>query len=386
MPPKSPTLTTYVDKARGVWYVNVYWSADKANGRPATRKRISLGIPTNGDPSEALQFFRESVLPVLNDECDAVAAASVKKPPGRKQGPLLRDLAMWYLDTHLPYIGSAKKTTERYTSSLWDFIGFCSTRHVSRAGQLSTRIVEEWQMHQCTVKGRSGPSRDEVLHVRRWLSVCQDHGEMEELPNIKWTIPRKKKGVKNKAHERDVIDPWLQGLCAWRPLVGLVARWVDATGWRIGDTLDLRIGEIDLLRNIIDRMQIKTSSQLPYPVTPALHALIQEALARHTDPKPADHLFLNHNRHPWTYPQIYRVLQNYHNPKQHWAGPVVTFRDLRKSFGTHLAMEGCPPNVLKELMGHSDITMTLTYYVEVDLGRMAEWSVRHTSPGTHEKK
>lgn len=32
-------------------------------------------------------------------------------------------------------------------------------------------------------------------------------------------------------------------------------------------------------------------------------------------------------------------------------------------------------------MGHSDITMTLGYYVDVDLGRMAEWSDRYTTGG-----
>ena len=229
-------------------------------------------------------------------------------------------------------------------------------------------------MHQIQHTTRESPSREQVLQVRRWLKVAEEHGEIPELPAIKWTIPPKQKGQQHKAHDRAVIDAWLDALCAWRPAAGLVARWVYATGWRIGDALDLRIDELDLERGIIDRAQLKTSSALDYPITPALRALLDQALKRHPkNPDARAHVFLNHKRQPWSYPQIYRLLQGYNK-----RGADITFRDLRKSFGTHLAMEGCPPNVLKELMGHGDIAMTLSYYVDVDLARMAQWSTRHT--------
>ena len=221
---------------------------------------------------------------------------------------------------------------------------------------------------------RATPSREQVLQIRRWLRVADEYGEMRELPEIKWAIPQKRRGTQHVTHERAVIDAWLDELCRFRPQAGLIARWVDATGWRIGDAIDLRVGEVDFARGQIQREQLKTGSRLPYPITPALRVLLDTAMARHVQPKAAHHVFLNHKRHPWAYAALYRVLESLRNRY-----PVeVTFRDLRKSFGTHLAMQGCPPNVLKELMGHSDITMTLGYYVDVDMGRMAEWSQRHT--------
>lgn len=258
---------------------------------------------------------------------------------------------------------------------------YCGDRYIraeaaraARSGQLSGRIVQEWQMST-----RAAPSREQVLHIRRWLRIAEEHGEIRDLPEIKWLIPGKKRGQQHVAHAPAVIAAWLAALCAFRPHAGIVARWVDATGWRIGDALDLRVGEVNLASGTIQRHQLKTAGRLPYPITPVLREILAEALARHEKPEPGDHVFLNHKQHPWAYPAIYRVLESFH--KRH---PVeITFRDLRKSFGTNLAMQGCPPNVLKELMGHSDIAMTLGYYVDVDMERMAEWSVRHTNSCQH---
>ena len=354
-----PTITTYIDRARGVWYVNAYWP-----GHPPRRIRESLGVPATEDPAGPLAQWTARVLPLHE------SAADVPAPVTRTQGGLLRDVATWYLDTYLPYAGSSKKTIEYYTSTLWNFIGYCASRHVARTGQLSARIIQEWQMST-----RAAPSREQVLQVRRWLRVADEQGIIPELPEIKWLIPGKKRSVQHVAHEPAVIAAWLEALCLYRPQAGLVARWVDATGWRIGDALDLRVAEVDLVRGTIQRHQLKTASRLPYPITPALRALLDTALARHPG-APEGHVFLNHKRQPWAYPALYRVLESFHGNYP----TAITFRDLRKSFGTNLAMQGCPPNVLKELMGHSDIAMTLGYYVDVDMGRMAEWSVRHTDP------
>jgi integrase len=214
------------------------------------------------------------------------------------------------------------------------------------------------------------------MAIRHWLDTCAQMGEIRELPEIKWSVPGKTKSKRFKAYPRELVEQWIIALRKHRPRAAAVAEWVAATGWRIGDALDLRVGEMDLKRNTIDRDQIKTAEALPYPLTPALRAMALDALQGRDKPDPDEHVFLDHRGRPWDYQQLVKLIDYFHKSKR-WDGPAINFRDLRKSFGSSLAMDCCPPNVLKELMGHSSIEMTLSYYVAVDLPKMAEWSNRH---------
>lgn len=351
----TPIATLGRNAAKQRWHVSIKWP-------DGSRTRHLLGASLDDNPGAEFEAFKRDALPALIAE----------RRPKSKQGALLRDVATWYLETHLPYVGRNRKTIEYYASSLYGFLAYCASRHIARAGQLSTRIIQEWQIDTMRAKGRERPQREQILHVRRWLTVAVESGEIHDLPDIKWEVPKKRKGQQHRAHAQADIAAWVAGLTAWRPAAGLVAQWVAATGWRISDVLDLRVGECDTAAKWIDRSQIKTSENLPYPITVRMADILATAL-HGRKPGPQDHVFLNHKRQPWQYPALYRVVDNFNRPR-HWAGEPITFRDLRKSFGTHLAMAGCPPNVLKELMGHGDIAITLSYYVEVDRDAMRKWA------------
>lgn len=369
----NPTLTPYIDAKSQRWHVRLTWPGDRDRPRP------SLGIPADQDPAEALAHFQKHILPgyVAKREQrlarEAAEQAEANRPEHTKKGPLLKDLRDWFCKVHLRFDKKADKTRDHYERTIDDFLSYCRGRHVARSGQLSGRIIQEWQLHLNEMKQRDTVSRDQIMAIRRWLTVCEEHGEVKELPAIKWVIPGKTKSKRFRAYGRDVITPWLEGLRTWRPHVWLVCAWVDATGWRISDALDFRVGEIDRVNNYIDRDQLKTSAGLPWPLNAHLLSLIDTALQGREGITRDTHVFLDHRGEPWEYQRLVKVLTHYHQGAR-WDGPALTFRDLRKSFGSRLAMAGCPPNVLKELMGHADVTLTLSYYVDVDLGRMNEWA------------
>lgn len=380
-----PKIALYVDAKSQRHYVRVTWPGDR------NRLRMSLGVPADQDPAEALRLFKQTVLPQLIVERAQRNAeeAEAGKPAHTRAGYALRDLADWYCDVHLKFHRRAAKTEDHYRRTIYDFLAYASTRHIARTQQLSPRIFQEWQIHATDAKGRTGPSRDQMLAIRLWWTTCAECGEFPNLPELTWSVPGKTKSKRFKAYDRAVIQPWLDGLKAWRPKVWLICAWVDATGWRISDVLDLRVGEIDRKRRVIDREQLKTGAGLPWPLLPRLEELLTAALSARTDPKATDHVFVNHKGAPWGYQQLVKVLAHYHDSER-WNGPAITFRDLRKSFGTRLAMQGCPPNVLKELLGHQDVALTMRYYVDVDLDRMREWGEKQElesdSSGQYTKK
>ena len=43
----------------------------------------------------------------------------------------------------------------------------------------------------------------------------------------------------------------------------------------------------------------------------------------------------------------------------------LRFHDLRHSYATWLVSDGMPPNIVQRIMGHEDVTTTLSIYTDV---------------------
>lgn len=372
----APRVKLGINQRKRRWHVDITWP----DGRPA-RTRHLLSTPADEDATADLEIFRTTILPPLiaarEQQAREEALKAAQEAKQAKAGTTLRSLADWFLDVHLAYNNRAEKTVDQYRRTINSFLEYASSRHVSRVPQLSGRIVQEWQLQLNKDKGREVASRDQVLNLRYWLQQCEAAGEVRDLPPIQWSIPKGTKSKRFRALPRTVIQPWLDGLTAWRPQAGLIAAWVDETGWRISDAQDFRVGELDRDKMEINRIQLKTEADLPWPVTPEMLTLYDRAL-KGREARADDCVFLDHRGQPWDYQRLVKVIDSFESSKARWDGDHITFRDLRKSFGSRLAMAACPPNVLKELMGHKDITLTLKYYVNVDRERMAEWANGNT--------
>lgn len=351
-----PRVTKWC-RSDGLFYARVYWPGQK------TPSRYSLGTRDETLVDQAVQAFIEEKLPLLHPP-DATAK--------KKQSTGIAQLIDWYLNTHLPFMGIKEKTKNNYAGPLRAFEQFCRYRHIGTIEQIGTRVIQDWQLAQSKVRPEGQPvaRRDEILTVKRWIEACAANGQIAAAPSVAWNIPKKSTSSRFRAVPAEELAQFLQRLRKERPVLYPVAAWTAASGWRISDVMDLRAGEIKAEH--IDRQQLKTSKGMLYPLTPALREIL--ALV-HYDPKaPAvEHIFKSDKGEPWTYFELQKRLGYW----QEKAGFDISFRDLRKTFGTRLAMAGCPPNVLKELLGHEDIQTTLTHYVEVDMGSMAQWATRY---------
>lgn len=161
-------------------------------------------------------------------------------------------------------------------------------------------------------------------------------------------------------------------------LFGLVGLW---TGCRAGELAGLRVRNVDRLRNLVQVEETvqdlngtlsagttKTDGSAGRRV-PVPKAVMKE-IGKHIDRnhlEPDDYLFAG--------PNEFFHYQNFRNrqwlPAVKAAGlyrngkPLVRFHDLRHTFATLRAMEGVPPHVLKNWMGHADITTTMNIYSHV---------------------
>ncbi len=405
-----PRTTLYLNRSTGYYHINIRWP-DGARSRP------SLRVRTEPEARVAYTIFLEEVLPALIEERQP-AAYSLQPAPS--PSPRIHDLINWFINTHLPYLGRATKTIVHYERVLRDFQTFCSQRHIGRTQQLSTRVIQEWQLwlsefrrnsdasqlskassaaqrktfrrNSSVSKSVSGsPSksvsvsrRDELLTLRHFLDEAAEAGELDHVPPITWNIPKKSRSTEFRAVPAPELNHFLNALLEHSPgrLYPPIA-WMAYSGWRPSDVLDLRWSEIHDTH--VDRAQLKTQRGLLYPLSPPLLQILQSLsksvsksvsvspfTPSHPSYLPSSHVFLDRGR-PWTYQQFKKQLEyliRRHNL------PNIRPRDLRKTFATTMANAGCPPTVLKELLGHNDVALTLTYYVEVDLPTMANWAAK----------
>ena len=339
---KDYTLKLWRNPISSYWYVRIYVKDGVIQARRAlgtkdeviARKNLR-DIKKNG---AAASWAKE------------LSAKQKKKPaPETKSKLRIDELVRWYVETHLPSLKRADKTIMQYHRVLRDLVSYCRARNVGRIDQLSSRIVQDWQawLAESRIDGKQRPvRRDELLIVRGFVhEACGMHNIDE--PRIRWNIPRKGTESKFRALSQAELTAYLEMIQAKTRGIYDVVLWLALTGWRSGDVLDLRWSEIG--DRMIRRQQIKSKRMLEFPVTPAM----REVLDRQAKTGPR------------VFPLEYSVLKKKmeYAASKHFHRPVSP-RDLRKTYGTLQAGRRCPPEILRQLMGHASVEMTLQYYVE----------------------
>ncbi len=138
-----------------------------------------------------------------------------------------------------------------------------------------------------------------------------------------------------------------------------------ATGLRIGELLDLTVGDLDLQKRSLTVATSKTNS-----------GKREIYLGDHDIAVLREHLrTLGENRHnqgTWLFQSTHGKRLQYRNLVQRVLQPVIkqqgmkpfTLHDLRRTHATMLVAAGNDPKTVQERMGHVDIETTLKYYAK----------------------
>jgi integrase len=135
------------------------------------------------------------------------------------------------------------------------------------------------------------------------------------------------------------------------------------TGLRPSDATDLRWREVYPERGVIKRNQIKTHNPVTIAITPEIRAVLDVERATYSDAKPQSRVFRNRDGDPITPRALYG--QFTHRMAQAGLSDRVTLKILRPTFGTAAARAGVNPKALHLMLGHTDIKMTMRYYIAV---------------------
>ena len=211
--------------------------------------------------------------------------------------------------------------------------------------------------------------KNHKIIINRIFHFATVQGYIKHNPAVDAELPRNlKQTVRHPATvaEEDVIkksaDVWLL------PYLALT------TGMRKGEMLGLKWEDVDLEANVIHvRRSVyhapgpmikapKTAAGIrKIPIISPLRAVLEKC-------KGESKQFIFGGDSPMTH----KAYVHAYNKFKKQTGITATAHQLRKSFATMAVDANVPPDVLKTIIGHKDISTTLNIYAEVRDSRIAE--------------
>ncbi len=211
--------------------------------------------------------------------------------------------------------------------------------------------------------------KNHKIIINRIFHFAVVQGYIKHNPAIDAELPRNlRQAIRRPATvaEEDIIkrsaDVWLL------PYLALT------TGMRKGEMLGLKWEDVDLDANVIHvrrsiyyapRPMVKApKTEAGIRKIPIIAPLRAELESRKGDPK--HYIFGGES------PMTHKAYVYAYKKFKQQTGITATAHQLRKSFATMAVDSNVPPDVLKTIIGHKDISTTLNIYAEVRDYRLAE--------------
>lgn len=145
------------------------------------------------------------------------------------------------------------------------------------------------------------------------------------------------------------------------------------TGMRMGDQLRMKRHQVDFLRNIVTARDTKNGRPRDIPMNDDVTEALAE-LCR--DKAPNDFVF----KSPKTKSCLRETKRGFRTACRLAGIEGLIWKNLRATFGTRLAEAGCDAFTIAQLLGHSDVRVTMRYVRSVEeIKRVAVEAIKLSS-------
>lgn len=269
------------------------------------------------------------------------------------------------LRNHLiPFFGDMRMVdiTPKIVQEWWDTF---NTKHDPHAAGARNAAYETLKAIMHSAENETYPGIDGTLIIK---SPCR----------IKSTRPAKQHKTVNASPEQ--LTALADAMDALRPGIGITAWITGRLGLRIGETLALQRGDIDMehgvlyvrrtLTQVYDDKTGKTITTVGTPKTKDSAAPVQfgEHMAKLFEAHLRDHVAPQPDA--WLFPTARGTTMTEANYRDRYFNPAKKTvpglegywpHDGRHTAGAYLMEHGASPNMVKQQLRHSDVTMTNKY-------------------------
>ena len=225
--------------------------------------------------------------------------------------------------------------------------------------------------------------KNHKIIINRIFHFAIVSGYISTNPSTDAEIPRNLRETKRRPATEKEEDIIRQSADVW-----LLPYMALATGLRKGELLGLRWEDIDFKTNLIHvnrSIWYGSGANVKAPKTEAgvrrvpIIPSLREELLKHVG-KPKNYVFGDKE------PLSEKAYRYRYKKFQEKTGITATAHQLRKSYATLAVESNVPPDVLKSIIGHRDISTTLNLYAEVRDARIIESAELLESAFSREKK
>lgn len=319
----------------------IYWIDYRVNGQ---RFRISTGT-TNRQMAEVK--LNDLTVKLFKGELGA------KKVSGR------RSTADEFFRKYESYMNSSTVDRHSELARLHAWQEFLTKNGIRHLASITPNLVDTFRTEHLAGK-KPKTIKNYIAFMKTALNKAVEWDMIEQNPIAKVSVPKTVKTF--HFFSKAEIDRLLKE--AREPLrTGI--QILMSTGLRRGELFHLRCRDVDLKAGSIrvwpyGEYSPKGKRPRTIPMTAELKTIFRELTKKKAEDDFVFRPYVGENKLYKHFAELLQVL-----------GMKGTLHDLRHTFASHLAMEGVPIPVIRELLGHSDISTTMIY--------------AHLSPETHKK-
>jgi integrase len=335
-----PTSTMAVRKIRNSWWVDFRWQN--------MRHRKRSPVNTRAGAAEYELVLREKLL-----RGQPLDVAPASEPAVVNRNMRFSEFAEHWFTT---YVVTNNKPSEQHAKRCAlraHLVPWFGTYLLSAITSQHVEQFKSWQIERGFV---AKTVNNHVAILRRCLRCAEDWGYLAPTPNIQLL---RVGPPPFKVLARDECDRLLADASEpkWNRMIHIALR----TGLRRGELMALDWSDIDFARNRLNVRRAVSDGIITSPKTyrhrtVPLSADLRAVLER--DTRPSGLVCPNVGGAIWSDAAFARAIVRI--ARRAGIRPIG-WHTLRHTFATELAAAGVPLHIVKELLGHASITMTMRY-------------------------
>lgn len=258
---------------------------------------------------------------------------------------------------------SSNNTIESYMRDILQFASFCTTNRILDIKHINVTFINKY-LDFLTLNGKSEATKLRILaSLRSFFRCLTMKGITASNPTNEINLKRTEKQLPGILDEKEIVlllsQPDGTDFKSVRDKAMLEILY--ATGIKVSELIDLRVGDINLQIGIIHLKNDKKERIIPiYPaaVRSIANYLVNVRPAIVSDEN-EDILFTNMNGKAMSRQGFWKIIKYY--AESAGIHKDITPHTLRHSFAAHLLENGAKLSDIKEMLGHSDISSTQVY-------------------------